>query len=210
MQTTRRQIIDILKRTGSATVEALSKELDITSVTVRHHLDVLRSEGLVSEPSVRHRTTSGRPQHIYGLTPQADELFPRNYNGLAEVLLSEMKARLDDRQINVIFEGAAARLMADAPHPVPGEPLEARVQKAVEFLNKKGYVANWDRQPDGLLIKTLNCPFDGLAESNPELCSMDLTLIGSLLGMPVQRVCHRTAGDSSCAYLAKISAVDQA
>jgi predicted ArsR family transcriptional regulator len=201
MQSSRRQIIDILKRSGSATVEELSKELNITSVTVRHHLDVLRSEGLVGEPVVRHRTTSGRPQHLYTLTAQADELFPRNYNGLAEVLISEMKARLDDRQINVIFEGAAARLIADAPHPIAGEPMAARVQRAVDFLNQKGYVADWERQATGVLISTRNCPFDGLADSNPELCSMDLALITSLMGVQIERVCHRTQGDSTCAYL---------
>jgi len=201
MQTTRRQIIDILKRTGPATVEDLSQELGITSVTVRHHLDVLRTEGHVSDPIIRHRTTSGRPQHLYTLTPQADELFPRNYNGLADILLSEIKTRLEDRQINVIFEGAAARLLADAPHPIAGELMATRVQRAVEFLNQKGYVADWEPQPDGLLIQTRNCPFDGLAESNPELCSMDLSLITSLMGVQIERVCHRTEGDVTCAYL---------
>jgi predicted ArsR family transcriptional regulator len=204
MQNKRREIIDILKHTGAATVEELSNKLDITSVTVRHHLDVLRSEGWVSDPIVRHRTTSGRPQNVYTLTPKADELFPRNYNGLADVLLSEMKAQLDDRQINVIFEGAAARLVADAPRPVPGESPETRVQKAVEFLNQKGYVANWERQPEGLLIHTRNCPYDGLAESNPQLCSMDMSLMVALMGVQIERVCHRTEGDSTCAYLAKI------
>ncbi|HKZ70156.1 MAG TPA: ArsR family transcriptional regulator [Anaerolineales bacterium] len=205
MQHKRREIVEILKQRGHATVEELSKELKISSVTVRHHLDVLRSEGMVSEPVARHRKTSGRPQHVYALMPKANDLFPHRYDSLAQVLLDEIKQQCDHRLANVIFEGAAARLAADAPHSTPGESMEARGQKAVEFLNQCGYVAHWERQPDGILIHTCNCPYDGLAEDNPELCSMDLSLMANLMGIQLQRVCHITEGDASCAYLAPIA-----
>jgi predicted ArsR family transcriptional regulator len=206
MQPKRREILDILKKHGPVTVEDLSRMLKITTVTVRHHLDVLRTEGLVGEPVVRHRSTSGRPQHTYGLTSKAEELFPRKFDMLATVLLAEIRHCCDDRVANVIFEGAAARLMADAPCPLPGESLESRVQKAVEFLNQKGYVAHWENHPRGYVIHTRNCPFDGLAPSNPELCSMDLRLMGNLMGLPLERVCHMINGDASCAYLAPLAA----
>jgi predicted ArsR family transcriptional regulator len=202
MQPQRRKIVDILKQQGPVTVEVLSQLLGITTVTVRHHLDVLRAEGLVGEPVVQHRSTSGRPQHVYELTEKADELFPRKYDTLANVLLAEIRQHCDHRVANVIFEGAVARLVADAPLPQPDEPMQTRVEKAVEFLNQKGYVAHWEPHPRGYVIHTRNCPFDGLASGNPELCSMDLRLMGSLMGIPLERVCHMTAGDSSCAYLA--------
>ncbi len=201
MQSRRREIIDILKRNGTATVEELSEQLEINSVTVRHHLDVLRSEGLVGEPVVRHRTQSGRPQHVFALTPKAAEFFPRNYEGLADLMLTEMKANLDNRQINVIFEGVAARLVAEAPRPDPNEPMDVRAQKAVEFLNRKGYVAHWEQRADGILLHTCNCPYDGLANGNPELCSLDLQLMVSLMGIQLERVCHIAKGDPSCDYL---------
>ncbi len=201
MQSNRRKILDILKHCGAATVEELSHQLNITSVTVRHHLDVLRSEGLVSEPMVRHRTQSGRPQHVFALAPKASEYFPTNYEGLAEVLLSEMRACLDDRQVNVIFEGAVSRLVSEAPRPVLGEPVEARAQRAVDFLNEKGYVADWEATPEGILLHTRNCPYHGLADGHPELCSLDLQLMASLMGVQLQRVCHMAQGQASCSYL---------
>lgn len=203
MQLQRRKIIDILKQCGPTSVEELSKRLGITSVTVRHHLEVLRSEGWVAEPVVRHRSKSGRPQHVYSLTRKADELFPRNYNGLALALLDEIKSRCDTREVNVIFEGAAVRLAADAPHPMPEEAVEARLERTIDFLNQKGYVAHWERRPDGYHIATCNCPFSCLVGSNPELCYMDLHFISSLTGTAVERVCHMVAGDSSCTYLLK-------
>ena len=54
MQDTRQQILEILKRLGEVTVQDLSNELRLTSVTVRHHLEILRSEGYITEPEIRH------------------------------------------------------------------------------------------------------------------------------------------------------------
>jgi len=205
VQNKRQQIIEIMKERGSATVEELSKELGITTVTVRHHLDVLRAEGLVSEPVVRHRATSGRPQHAYGLTAKAGDLFPKNYNGLAAQILDEVKTRYDAREVNVIFEGVASRLLADAPRPVPGEPVNKKLDRIVEFLNQKGYVARWEHGDDGILLHTCNCPYEGLADSHPELCNMDMTLIAALTGLAPDRVSHIAQGERSCSYLIKKS-----
>ncbi len=205
MQNKRQQIVEILKERGSATVEELSKELGITTVTVRHHLDVLRAEGLVSEPVVRHRATSGRPQHTYGLTSKAGDLFPKNYNGLAAQILDEVKARYDMRAVNVIFEGVASRLLAEAPRPIADETLEQKLDRIVGFLNQKGYVARWGRGDDGILVHTCNCPYEGLADSHPELCNVDLTLIAALTGLTPDRVSHMAHGGQSCSYLIKES-----
>ena len=47
MQATRQRILEILKERGAATVEQLATELELTPVTIRHHLDILRRAGLV-------------------------------------------------------------------------------------------------------------------------------------------------------------------
>jgi predicted ArsR family transcriptional regulator len=200
MQQTRKLILDYLKEHGQATVDELAGVLDLTSVTVRHHLDILRGEGLVSEPLVRHRTTPGRPQFAYALTDKASQHFPKNYRELAATLLEEVKAFAPPQGINVIFEGVANRLSAAAPRPEPGEPLPKRLDRAVAFLNSQGYVASWEREADGYLLHTCNCPYETLAEKNQELCQMDLKFVGNLVGGEVKRVSRVIDGASSCAY----------
>ena len=44
MQKTRRLILDYLKEHGQATVDELAEILGLNSVTVRHHLDILRRQ----------------------------------------------------------------------------------------------------------------------------------------------------------------------
>jgi predicted ArsR family transcriptional regulator len=201
MHKTRKRIIEYLKEHGEATIDELAGVLGrLTTVTVRHHLDILRGEGLVAEPVVRHRNTPGRPQYVYSLTAKASDEFPKNYCDLAAKLLEEVKAVTPPQGVNLIFEGVANRLSATAPKLVPGEPVAERLDRAVRFLNEQGYVAGWEATGDGYLLHTCNCPYEGLARQNPELCSMDLTLASNLLGGSVQRVSRVVDGASSCAY----------
>jgi predicted ArsR family transcriptional regulator len=201
MHKTRKKILEYLKEHGEATIDDLASMLGrLTTVTVRHHLDILRGEGLVGEPLVRHRNTPGRPQFVYSLTAKASDEFPKNYCDLAAKLLEEVKAVTPPHGVNLIFEGVANRLSATAPKLVPGEPVAERLERAVTFLNDQGYVASWEQTGEGYLLHTCNCPYEGLAKQNPELCSMDLTLASNLLGGSVQRVSRVVYGASSCTY----------
>jgi predicted ArsR family transcriptional regulator len=201
MQKTRKAILHYLKENGAATVDELAAVLSLTTVTVRHHLDILRSDEVVSEPAVRHRSTPGRPQYAYTLTGKASEHFPKNYCDLAGCLLEEVKAGAAPQAVNVFFEGVANRMAALAPPPPAGAELAERFDRAVAFLSSQGYVANWERVDEGYLLHTCNCPYEGLARDNPELCGMDLTLVSNLLGQMPRRVSRVVEGATSCAYL---------
>jgi predicted ArsR family transcriptional regulator len=201
MQKTRRLILDYLKEHGQSTVDELAEVLGLNSVTVRHHLDILRSAGLVGEPTIRHRSTPGRPQYCYGLTGEASQQFPKNYCDLAGKLIDEVKASTAPEIVPLIFEGVAHRLAQTAPALLPDAPLSERLDRAVAFLNSQGYVANWEETEAGCLLHTCNCPYEALAERNPELCGMDLNLVTNLLGMAPQRLSRVVEGAPSCAYL---------
>lgn len=200
MHSKRQQIVEILKRKGSATVDELSESLDISSVTVRHHLDVLQSEGLICAPVVEHRATAGRPQHKYALSNTANKVFPKNYNGLASQLLDEIKSRHEAREISLIFENMGRRLAAESPSPVAGETVERRMNRVADFLNQKGYLAYWEKSDDGISLHTCNCPYSDLVGKHPELCAMDSSLIASLTGTAPDCACRIADGKGCCAY----------
>src|SRR6476646_4285347 len=144
-QTTRQTILDYLKEHGQSTVDELAEVLGLNSVTVRHHLDILRGDELITDPVVRHRNKPGRPQYVYSLSGKASTHFPKNYCELAAILLEEVKSSTSPGGVNVIFEGVANRLSASAPKPVSDEPIAERLDRAVVFLNDHGYVAGWEK-----------------------------------------------------------------
>jgi predicted ArsR family transcriptional regulator len=202
MQKTRQKILEYLKQHGEATVEELSHVLDqLTPVTVRHHLDVLRGEGLVDAPVVQHRTTPGRPRFAYTLTEKADVYFPKNINVLALHMLAELQETLPPEQINVIFDGVAARMAAEIePGPV-GETFEGRLDRVVAHLTDHGYQARWDRSPEGYVLHTSNCPYSGIVDSRQDVCVLDVRYITRLLGTVPRRLTHIQDGGEDCSYL---------
>ncbi len=60
MQETRQRILEIIKMRGQATVNELTRELGLTAVTIRHHLDVLHRAGLIGPPQIL-RNRPGSP-----------------------------------------------------------------------------------------------------------------------------------------------------
>lgn len=201
MQPTRKRILDYLKARSPATVEELAEVLGLTTVTVRHHLDILRSEELISDPAIRHRASPGRPQYLYALTEKASMHFPKHYDDLAAKVLAELKTVATPDQVNVIFMGVMNRPLAEGPRPQPGEPLPVRLDSAVAFLNERGYLAGWARTAGGYRLHARNCPFEGLAGEHKELCQMDQALLGNLLGVTPECTGRLADGSGECSFV---------
>lgn len=202
MQATRQRILELLREKGPATVDDLSRQLELTPVTIRHHLDVLRHDGLVATCEVRHRHTPGRPQYVYDLTQAAAACFPDNYASLVSAVLDRIQDRLAPPTINVFFAEIGHDLARAAPPAAPGETMEERLSRVAAFLSEKGYVARWERSAEGYLLHTYNCPYREIADGHQELCIMDLRLVTELIGpFPVERISRVVEGASSCSYL---------
>jgi predicted ArsR family transcriptional regulator len=208
MQKTRQKILEYLKEHDEATVEELSEMLnDLTAVTVRHHLDVLRSEGLVAAPHVRHRDTPGRPRYVYSLTEKAEAFFPKNLGTLTGVMLDEIQTQFPADKVNVIFAGVARRMTDGFESGPPGEPFEARLERVVEHLTEHGYDARWEQRTDGCVLHTGNCPYSTIVEDHEELCRLDLDYVSELLGVTSKRLSHKLDGAATCSYF--ISLLEQ-
>jgi predicted ArsR family transcriptional regulator len=183
-------------------VEELSRALELTSVTVRHHLDILRNDGLVRTCEMRHRQTPGRPQYVYELTEAAAAYFPDNYPSLVGAVLDRIQGRLAPPAINVFFAEIGHDLARAAPPAIPGETIEQRLDRVTAFLSDKGYVARWERSEAGYILHTHNCPYREIADAHQELCIMDMRLTGELLSsLPIERLSRVVEGAPTCSYL---------
>lgn len=205
MQETRRQILEILFDHDQATVDEIVTNLrqrrgdKITSVTVRHHLTKLQDEGLVSEPIMSHRSSPGRPRHIYELTSQGSSFFPNNYEEITVKLINQLNKTLPAATVNVIIEGIADDIAENAG--IPDGTLRERLEAVVTFLNGKGYDARWEANIEGFVLHTVNCPYHHAAQSNQNLCQLDMRLVSKMLGIVPRLQSRISQGDESCSYL---------
>ncbi len=212
MQQTRQHILEILKEKRVATVDELVGELrtrtgDITAVTVRYHLDILRSESLVETANVRRRRSPGRPQYVYALTDEAEAYFPKNYQALADHLLGEIKVKFSKAEFNDLLKAVARRMAAEADELPDDTPPTQRLDHIVSFLTEKGYRASWEAidSNNTYLLHISNCPYHPVAGKHCELCLLDTELINILTADTSVATSHIAQGADTCTYKTRLS-----
>jgi DeoR family transcriptional regulator, suf operon transcriptional repressor len=198
MQETRQQILTILKEKGQATVDALAVSLDLTPITVRHHLSILLGEGYLTAQQVRRKV--GRPHYVYSLTDKASDLFPQGYHLLTDRLLEELKVMVGADGTQVLLSRLADKLAASIGPQIGGETVEERLDQAARLLVAEGFLARWEKTPDGYTFYELNCPYRRVIEHHPEVCAMDQRFLSAVLRISVQKIDCIVEGGERCSY----------
>jgi len=206
MQTTKSQILGLLKRSGGSTVEELASSLSLARMTVRQHLATLERDDLVTAREVRRAT--GRPHFLYTLTDKGEETFPKRYDRLADMIIDEV-GLLDGSEIDglspvekkaLLFRKLAQRLAEQYASRVEGKRLEERVQTVTEILQSESGFAEWRKVESGFEILDYNCAYRKVAE-NQDLCAWHLELLTRLLGGPVRAVSFQSKGGDMCRFV---------
>lgn len=197
MQETRQRILEIIKMRGQATVNELTRELGLTAVTIRHHLDVLYRDGLIGPPQILRKAGPGRPQHVYRLAGEAEELFPKKYDRLTDALLEELEARMSPEALDAVINGVAERMARQVS--AEGD-MDARLKALMEFLNGLGYLATAEKEVGSYRITVANCPYERVARRHTLPCKVDVRLIALVTGVEPESVQQIVTGDEHCVY----------
>src|SRR3954463_4258792 len=97
----RREILLRLRLDGPSSPDQLADRLGASRTGVLQQLRALEAANLVSRQTVRHGV--GRPRHVYDVTPDAQDLFPSNYDGLASSLMAAVLAIGGDGLLDELF-----------------------------------------------------------------------------------------------------------
>ncbi|MHB1134304.1 MAG: helix-turn-helix transcriptional regulator [Chloroflexota bacterium] len=198
MQTTRWQIVEILKRRGRATVDDLSKELGITLMAVRLHLVVLERDGLAVRKSVREGP--GRPALHYSLTAAAEETFPKRYDALASNLLATAKAQLDAEAFDRLLYAAAVNMAQQEKVSWDEPDLGRRVEVAASYQAEAGNPGFAEPAEEGYFWHRYSCPFFRVAQVHPEVCALHRQALGEALCAEVHSLLQ---GEGRCSFLVR-------
>ncbi len=199
MQRTRRQILDILKKQGRATLEELSREVGLSPVTVRVHLSVLQRDDLVNVEEVRGKV--GRPYFVYSLAEEAEEEFPKRYHLLANRLLSGMEDKLPLETLQGVLNHVAAVWVEEKAPRLAGKGLAERVVEVTRIRTEEGAMAEFEEVEGGYLLKQYNCPNLLVSRAYTHVCALEERYIAGMLGVPVTHVGAIGSGERVCAYL---------
>ncbi|HKG56215.1 MAG TPA: helix-turn-helix domain-containing protein [Candidatus Limnocylindrales bacterium] len=200
----RRAILLRLRHDGSSSPEQLAARLNASRTGVLQQLRALESARLVARTTVRHGV--GRPRHVYDITPDAQELFPSNYDGLAAGLLEAIGAVGGDDLVEQVF-AARRQQIGDrmrrrlADRVKPDAPLSARVRELSVLQDEQGYLCETLLEPDGTIrLLEHNCAIYHVARGTAAACQAELELFREVLGADVVRESHIASGDRACTY----------
>jgi predicted ArsR family transcriptional regulator len=182
----------------------------MAQVSVRHHLDILMGEDLVELVGVQRHNGAGRPSQVYALTPNAAKLFPQRHEALANNILAEMKASLPGTEVRGILQRVAIRTAQEAPLPEADETLDERLNRVTLFLTEHGYNARWEMADGRYELHVCNCPYAGVADHHPELCSMDGAMVQALLPGSMREHARIANGAPRCSYVINSTPTDGA
>jgi predicted ArsR family transcriptional regulator len=196
---TRRVILTMLKTKGPLAVSDMARQLGITEMAVRRHLNTLERDGLIDSKLVRQ--AMGRPTNLYALTENADELFPKNYYHLTLDLLGELAAEAGESQVELLFERRKEKLIGRYEEQMQGKELVERVKALAEIQNANGYMVNWNEAEDGsFVINEHNCPISQVANQYNHACHCELVMFETLLDAEVERTECLVKGGLKCSY----------
>jgi len=199
----RRAVLDHLRRHGPSAPDTIAASIGASRSGVAQQLRALDSAGLVTRTPVRHGV--GRPHHLYDVTPDAQDLFPTNYDGLATGLLAAILEVGGEALVEEVF--AARRRQAEArlrdrigATLTADAPLIDRMAIVAGLQDELGYLAEARDDGDGARLIEHNCAVLDVARRTPAACQAELDLFRSVLGANLVREHHIASGDRCCSY----------
>jgi len=194
LESTRGQILELL-RTKARTVNELADALRLTDNAVRAHLLSLERDGLVSQAGMQPGFR--KPHATYALTADAEQIFPKAYGALLEILLSVLSRKLTGKELRASMR-AVGKKIADVHSEVKGKNRKQRIEAALRILKDLGGAASFHESAGKHFIRGNGCPLAAATSQHPDACLIAESLLSEIIDAPVKECCKHGPSPSCC------------
>jgi len=199
MKSTRDKILFTLLKKPQSTISDLAESVNINSISVRHHLSSLQADSLIVAEEVRHGV--GRPRLVYSLTEEGLEKFPTRYFRLTNRILNRVRNTMSSEEVNGLFVEIAKDIASDHQKFLKKMTIEEKLTYIQELLDEEGFYVDWEKHDSHYIINEVSCPYFHVVLNNPEVCSLDQTLISEMLSIPAKKIECILSGGRHCSYI---------
>jgi predicted ArsR family transcriptional regulator len=187
LESTRGRILDLL-RAKEQTVNELAAALDLTDNAVRAHLLSLERDGLIyqagTQPGFR------KPHATYALTAESEQIFPKAYGSLLDLLLTVLARKLSPKELRAAMREVGRRVADNHLLEVEGKPRGQRIEAALDILKELGGSATFHESEGRHFIRGNNgCPLAAATAHHPDACLIAESLLTQIIGAPVKERC---------------------
>lgn len=200
---TKKQLIDLIKRQGTLTIDGAVEQMDLAKTTLREHLLQLERDGYIQREY--NRSGPGRPSLQYQLTQQGHSLFPSYESALIRELIQYLKDKGDEKTVELFFESFWNERFAKAQrrmNNISENDAQLRLQALAKILEEEGFMPEFDldEKEDALTVKACNCPFSEVVKETHLPCKLEALFYKKLFNEQAERTTHIASGDFACTY----------
>lgn len=186
LESTRGRILDLL-RTKEQTVNDLAAALGLTDNAVRAHLLSLERDGLIlqagTQPGFR------KPHATYALTAESEQIFPKAYGPLLDLLLTVLSRKLSPKELRAAMREVGRKVADNHLLEVEGKSRKQRIEAALRILKNLGGSATFQESEGKHFIRSNSCPLAAATAHHPEACLIAESLLTQIIGTPVKERC---------------------
>lgn len=209
-QNSQDKILYQIKRLGPQSAALLSKQLDMTTMGIRQHLDQLSAEGLVQATEPRGQAR-GRPVRHWQLTEKGNRRFPDAHAQVTAELIAGVRDLLGADSLDQIIRHRGEQALAHYRQVLVNEAtLQTKVIALARARTEEGYMADVQLlSAEEMLLIENHCPICIAAQSCQGFCRTELETFQQLFGdgVKVEREDYLLAGGRRCSYrISKVSA----
>ena len=186
LDSTRGQILALL-RVESCTVNELAAALKLTDNAVRAHLISLERDGLIQQEGSRPGLR--KPHASYGLTADAEQIFPKAYGLLLNHLMSSISKRLSSRELRASMREVGRSLAKEHSDQLTKKNRNEGLLVALALLKKLGGAVALHEADGKTLVRGKSCPLAAITAHYPDACLIVETLLTEIIGAPVKEHC---------------------
>ncbi|EME8471303.1 helix-turn-helix transcriptional regulator [Morganella morganii] len=194
------KLLILLKKHGPMQASEAGEHLGTTGEAARQQFTKLARDGMVEAHSECRGV--GRPVQRWHLTALGNKRFPDCHAELTVKILTTIRRELGEDAIGKIItarENEARRDYFDKLQDA--ETLEERIIRLVAIRTEEGYMAQWEKEPEGSwLIIENHCPICSAARMCQGFCRAELELFQTVLNASVERVEYLLTDSRRCVY----------
>ncbi len=194
------KLLILLKKHGPMQASEAGEHLGTTGEAARQQFTKLARDGMVEAHSECRGV--GRPVQRWHLTALGNKRFPDCHAELTVKILTTIRRELGEDAIGKIITARENEARRDYFDKLQGaDTLEERIIRLVTIRTEEGYMAQWEKEPEGSwLIIENHCPICSTARMCQGFCRAELELFQTVLDANVERVEYLLTGSRRCVY----------
>jgi len=195
LKSTPGQILRVLRQ-SDRTVDELASRLRLTDNAIRAHIVNLQRDGFVVQSGTRRG--SRKPHALYAVTQAVEQLFPKPYGRLLNLVLDTIRRRLTDRDLRCAMRKVGRKVAAEKTLKSFGRTRRERIDAAIRLLSELGGQATFEQINGTGIIRGRGCPIAAATANHPEACLIAESLLTKIIGTRVKERCRRGPDPSCC------------